>query len=85
MSRSQLWQWCKHGVTTAEGKKVDKAYAQRLLEEQADELASKAPKGNKYQLAAQYFAGQVTGEYVASEPFVLKFVTNGLEGTMPIS
>lgn len=85
MSRSQLWQWCKHGVTTAEGKKVDKAYAQRLLKEQADELASKAPKGNKYQLAAQYFAGQVTGEYVVSESFVLKFVTNGLQGTMPIS
>lgn len=62
MSRSQLWQWCRHGVTTAEGKKVDKAYAQKLLKEQTDELASKAPKGNKYHLAAQYFAGQVTGE-----------------------
>ncbi|KAK0507172.1 hypothetical protein JMJ35_010210 [Cladonia borealis] len=62
VSRSQLWQWCKHGKVTAEGKKVDKAYAQRLLKEQADELSSKAPKGNKYHLAAQYFAGQVTGE-----------------------
>ncbi|KAL9125752.1 MAG: hypothetical protein Q9175_008026 [Cornicularia normoerica] len=62
VSRSQLWQWCKHGITTAEGKKVDKAYAQKLLKEQADELSSKAPKGNKYHLAAQYFSGQVTGE-----------------------
>ncbi|MCJ1327799.1 Malate synthase, glyoxysomal [Thelotrema lepadinum] len=62
VSRSQLWQWCKHGVTTAEGKKIDKAYAQKLLKEQADSLASKAPKGNKFHLAAQYFAGQVTGE-----------------------
>ena len=62
VSRSQLWQWCRHGITTAEGKKVDKAYAQHLLKEQADELASKAPKGNKYHLAAQYFSGQVTGE-----------------------
>ncbi|MCJ1278646.1 hypothetical protein MMC21_006463 [Puttea exsequens] len=62
VSRSQLWQWCKHGTTTTEGKKVDKAYAQKLLKEQADELSSKAPKGNKYHLAAQYFAGQVTGE-----------------------
>lgn len=41
---------------------MDKPYAQKLLKEQADELASKAPKGNKYHLAAQYFAGQVTGE-----------------------
>lgn len=62
VSRSQLWQWCRHGITTAEGKKVDKAYAQRLLKEQADELSSKAPKNNKYHLAAQYFSGQVTGE-----------------------
>ncbi|KAF1735319.1 Malate synthase, glyoxysomal [Beauveria bassiana] len=62
VSRSQLWQWARHGVTTAEGKRVDKAYALKLLKESADELASKAGKGNKYQLAAQYFAGQVTGE-----------------------
>lgn len=62
VSRSQLWQWCRHGVKTAEGKTVDKAYALRLLKEQANELASKAGKGNKYHLAAQYFAGQITGE-----------------------
>lgn len=65
VSRSQLWQWCRHGVETAEGKKVDKAYAQRLLQEETKKLASKAPKGNKYQLAAQYFSGQVTGEAYA--------------------
>jgi len=62
VSRSQLWQWCKHQVSTAEGKKVDKNYALRLLHEQAVELAGKAGKGNKYQLAEKYFAGQVTGE-----------------------
>jgi len=62
VSRSQLWQWVRHGVTTAEGKRVDKAYALKLLKEQTQELAAKAPKGNKFQLAAQYFAGQVTGE-----------------------
>ncbi|EXJ80175.1 malate synthase, glyoxysomal [Capronia coronata CBS 617.96] len=62
VSRSQLWQWVRHGIKTAEGKTVDKAYALRLLKEQADELASKAPKGNKFALAARYFEGQVTGE-----------------------
>ncbi|KAG6015199.1 Malate synthase, glyoxysomal [Claviceps citrina] len=62
VSRSQLWQWVRHGVTTSEGKRVDKAYALQLLKECADGLASQAPKGNKFQLAAQYFAGQVTGE-----------------------
>ncbi|KAK3693990.1 malate synthase [Podospora appendiculata] len=62
VSRSQLWQWVRHGVTTSEGKRVDKAYALKLLKEQTAELSSNAPKGNKFQLAAQYFAGQVTGE-----------------------
>ncbi|KZF20834.1 malate synthase [Xylona heveae TC161] len=62
VSRSQLWQWCRHGITTADGKKVDKAYAQKLLKEQADELASKAPKGHKFYEAAHFFSGQVTGE-----------------------
>lgn len=62
VSRSQLWQWCRHGVVTAEGKTVDKEYAQKLLKEQTDELAAKAGRGNKYHLAAQYFAGQITGE-----------------------
>ncbi|KAH7185533.1 malate synthase, glyoxysomal [Fusarium flagelliforme] len=62
VSRSQLWQWVKHGVNTADGKRVDKAYALKLLKETADQLAASAPKGNKYHLAAQYFAGQVTGE-----------------------
>ncbi|KAI6778944.1 Malate synthase-like protein [Emericellopsis cladophorae] len=62
VSRSQLWQWTKHGVSTADGKKVDKPYALRLLKECADELAAKGPKGNKFKLASQYFAGQITGE-----------------------
>ncbi|KAI1099302.1 malate synthase, glyoxysomal [Jackrogersella minutella] len=62
VSRSQLWQWVRHGVTTAEGKKVDKAYALKLLKEQTDQLAANSPKGHKFSLASQYFAGQVTGE-----------------------
>ncbi|KAI1351294.1 malate synthase, glyoxysomal [Xylaria sp. FL0043] len=62
VSRSQLWQWVRHGVTTAEGKRVDKAYALRLLKEQTDQLAAKAPAGNKFALASKYFATQVTGE-----------------------
>lgn len=65
VSRSQLWQWVRHGVTTAEGKKVDKQYVLKLLNEQAAELEKKGPKGNKYKLAAKYFATQVTGEEYA--------------------
>jgi malate synthase len=62
VSRSQLWQWTKHGVTTSEGKKVDKAYTLKMLKEVSDKLAANGPKGNKYKLAAQHFAGQITGE-----------------------
>lgn len=62
VSRSQLWQWSKHNITTSEGKTVNKSYALKLLQEQVDELSSKGPKGNKFQLAGRYFAGQVTGE-----------------------
>ncbi|CRK19372.1 hypothetical protein BN1723_002568, partial [Verticillium longisporum] len=62
VSRSQLWQWVRHGVKTDDGTTVDKGYALKVLRECTTELAGKAPKGHKYQLAAQYFAGQVTGE-----------------------
>jgi len=62
VSRSQLWQWCRHGVQTDKGKNVTKDYALKLLNEEAKALAEKAPKGNKYALAAKYFESQVTGE-----------------------
>ncbi|CAF9912260.1 MAG: hypothetical protein HETSPECPRED_000891 [Heterodermia speciosa] len=81
VSRSQLWQWCRHGITTADGKKVDKPYAQKLLREQADELASKAPKENKYHLAAQYFFGQVTGEDYAD--FLTSLLYNEITSVGP--
>ncbi|KAF7507174.1 hypothetical protein GJ744_010856 [Endocarpon pusillum] len=81
VSRSQLWQWCRHGVKTAEGKTVDKAYAQRLLKEQTDELASKAPKGNKYHLAAQYFSSQITGEDYAD--FLTSLLYNEITSVGP--
>jgi malate synthase len=62
VSRSQVWQWAKHGVTTKEGHKVTKAYVLGLLKDITANLQKKAPKGNKLPLAAKYFATQVTGE-----------------------
>ncbi|CAZ86644.1 unnamed protein product [Tuber melanosporum] len=62
VSRSQLWQWAKHGVSTIEGKRVTKELNLQLLKETTEKLASKAPAGNKYHLAARYFATQITGE-----------------------
>ncbi|KAK5175104.1 uncharacterized protein LTR77_000241 [Saxophila tyrrhenica] len=62
VSRSQLWQWCRHGVPTEGGKKLEKDYALKLLKEQTEELEKNAPKGNKYAVASKYMATQVTGE-----------------------
>lgn len=81
VSRSQLWQWARHGVKTSEGKTVDKAYALKLLHEQADELSSKAQKGNKFQLAARYFEGQVTGEDYAD--FLTSLLYNEITAVGP--
>ncbi|KHJ34436.1 putative malate synthase [Erysiphe necator] len=62
VSRSQLWQWVRHGIQTAEGKKVEKSYALKLLQEEVDKLSRGGSTGNKYQLAAQYLSGQIVGE-----------------------
>ncbi|ORX94279.1 malate synthase A, partial [Basidiobolus meristosporus CBS 931.73] len=65
ISRSQLWQWAKHQVKTAEGKQVTQQWLQQLLNEETDSL--KKQLGNKYasykyDLAKKYMAGQVSGK-----------------------
>jgi len=61
VSRSQLWQWCRHGVRTAEGRKVDPTYLHQLMDQETDRLCSKAESGHRFQLAARYFGSQITG------------------------
>lgn len=62
VSRSQLHQWVKHGVTTAEGKKVTKEYAVKLLNEETDKLIKGAKPGNKFAEAAAYFKPEIVGD-----------------------
>ncbi|KAK9462188.1 malate synthase [Lipomyces oligophaga] len=62
VSRSQLWQWVKHEISTAEGIKVTKDYALKILGEETDKLDKAAATGNKFKLAEKYFATQITGE-----------------------
>lgn len=81
VSRSQLWQWTRHNVQTAEGKRVTKDYSLKLLKEQADKLAEKAPKGNKFGLAAKYFESQVTGEDYAE--FLTSLLYNEITNVGP--
>ncbi|KAK9465775.1 malate synthase [Lipomyces arxii] len=65
VSRSQLWQWVKHKTTTAEGIKVTKDYALKILGEETAKLDASAGKGSKFKLAEKYFATQITGEQYA--------------------
>ncbi|KAF6828981.1 fungal specific transcription factor [Colletotrichum plurivorum] len=62
VSRTQLWQWVKHGASTAEGKKIDKTYVLGILGSLTKDLANAAPADNKFELAAKYLRTQVTGE-----------------------
>ncbi|KFH43170.1 Malate synthase, glyoxysomal-like protein [Hapsidospora chrysogenum ATCC 11550] len=62
VSRSQLWQWVRHGVSTVEGIPLTKEYMLSLLDEETKGLISKAPAGNKFQRTAEYLAKQITGE-----------------------
>ncbi|KAK9453655.1 malate synthase [Dipodascopsis uninucleata] len=62
VSRSQLWQWVKHGITTSDGIKVTKDYALKILNEETEKLEKAAPKGNKFRQAGAHFATQITGE-----------------------
>lgn len=62
VSRSQLNQWVKHGVITAEGKKVTKDYVLQLLAEETKKVEATAAKGNKFAEAALYLKPEITNE-----------------------
>ena len=65
VSRSQLWQWVRHGVTTKEGEKVNKELVLKVLKEQGKDLEQKGPKGNKFATAERFMETQVKGEEYA--------------------
>lgn len=63
VSRSQLYQWVKHGVTLDDTKeKVTPELTTKLLEEETSKLLKIAPEGNKFELAAKYFKPEIRGE-----------------------
>lgn len=65
VSRCQLYQWVTHGVKTSDtNETVTPELTLRILKEQVSGLARSSPIGdqNKFALAAQYFAPEVTGE-----------------------
>jgi malate synthase len=65
-----LYQYARHNVTTAEGTKITGEVQLKWLREETQKLASKAGKDNKFELAAKYFAEQVTGEESKFQDFL---------------
>ncbi|ORZ37289.1 malate synthase [Catenaria anguillulae PL171] len=65
ISRSQLWQWVRHGVTTKEGKQVTPAYVNALLDDEVGKLASQLGEDkfnkSKISLAKKYLHAMVQG------------------------
>jgi malate synthase len=57
-------------VTTSEGIKITGDVQLGWLREVTQKLASRAPKGNKFGLAAKYFAEQLTGEESKFQDFL---------------
>uniref|UniRef100_A0A8H7KFR1 Malate synthase n=1 Tax=Bionectria ochroleuca TaxID=29856 RepID=A0A8H7KFR1_BIOOC len=62
VSRSQLWQWVRHGASTVEGIRLDKQFVLGLLDEQLASLTSSAAADNKFELTAGYLRNEITGE-----------------------
>jgi malate synthase len=74
ISRSQLWQWVRHGARTAEGTTVTAPWVAQLLEEETQafrrSLGDAAYAKCKYDLAKQLLAGTIAGKDYAD------FLTN---------
>ncbi len=76
ISRTQVWQWAKHKVKTAEGVVVDAPYVSRILAEETQAIKSSLPssllKGNKFDEAKKLLESTMLGNGYA------EFLTVGL-------
>ncbi|KAG5456829.1 MAG: malate synthase [Olpidium bornovanus] len=66
ISRSQLWQWARHGARTADGEVVTPPMLLRVLDAEVAELKAKMGDSryaaSKYDRAKKYLASQITGK-----------------------
>jgi malate synthase len=58
ISRSQVWQWVRHGARLSDGRVVTQALVESIIEQ---ELKEKNLTGGKFDLAAQLFAQLMMG------------------------
>jgi malate synthase len=66
ISRSQLWQWIRHGARLADGRTVDRALVRRALGDEMDRIRLRVgPDGwetGRYDEAAELFASMTTAD-----------------------
>ena len=66
ISRSQVWQWIRHGASLDDGRVVDRDLFQSVLAEEmagiSDELGDEAFAASRFEAAAGIFAELITGE-----------------------
>src|SRR5437867_3600984 len=58
ISRSQVWQWVRHGAHLSDGRAVTQALVESIIAEEMDE---KKLRGGKFELAARLFNQLMTG------------------------
>jgi malate synthase len=69
ISRSQVWQWIRHGATLDDGRRITRELCHQTLAEEIGKLTQAAPKGHRYEDAARLFR-----ELIDAERFV-EFLT----------
>ncbi len=58
ISRSQVWQWVRHGARLSDGRAVTRDLVESIIAQEMDE---RHLKGGKFELAAEVFAQLMTG------------------------
>jgi malate synthase len=62
ISRSQVWQWIRHGAKLADGRTIDRTLAGEILDEELGKLKDGAARGNRYDDAAKLFRDMIEAE-----------------------
>jgi malate synthase len=63
ISRSQVWQWRRHGAKLADGRAVTAELCRRTLAEELAKLKASAPAGNRFDDAAALFRDMIEAEH----------------------
>ncbi|HEV2546653.1 MAG TPA: malate synthase A [Stellaceae bacterium] len=62
ISRSQVWQWRRHGAALADGRKVTLELCRETLEGELATLKASAPKGHRFDDAAKLFLAMIESD-----------------------